>query len=299
MNNMLLENFKTEEVNLAAKEMGSLKEPGYDGLPALFYQRFWGIIGKDVAMFCIKLMHALKRKRTGYKGSFALKLDTSKAYNRFEWGFILGMMLSMRFEAKLVDLVMHCVSSVSYSVKANNDFSETFSPSRSLRQGDPLSPYLFLICKEGFAMLLKLAKQDRTMAGTKVCCGSPSVTHLFFADDSLVFGEATERGGILWVDSGGKKSGYRNGMYWCKWLDLSKPKDVGEMGFRDLCKFNIALLAKQGWCFLTKPDSLVARIFKAKYFPTITFLKAQLGAYPSYVWQSIFAARKMLEDGVD
>ncbi|KAG8496073.1 hypothetical protein CXB51_009520 [Gossypium anomalum] len=51
--------------------------------------------------------------------------------------------------------------------------------------------------------------------------------------------------------------------------------------------------------FLTKPDSLVARIFKVKYFPMTTFLKAQLGAYPSYVWQSIFAARKMLKDGVD
>lgn len=56
------------------------------------------------------------------------------------------------------------------------------------------------------------------------------------------------------------------------------------MGFRDLCKFNIALLAKQGWLFLVNPNT--------------TFWNAQLRAYPSYVWRSIFAARKLLEDGV-
>lgn len=71
-----------------------------------------------------------------------------------------------------------------------------------------------------------------------------------------------------------QKNSQRNGMHWCKWTDLSKPKDVVGMGFSDLCKFNAALLAKQGWHFLTKPNSLVACIFRAKYYPMSTFLKA-------------------------
>ncbi|TYH81501.1 hypothetical protein ES332_D03G204700v1 [Gossypium tomentosum] len=56
-------------------------------------------------------------------------------------------------------------------------------------------------------------------------------------------------------------------MHWCSWSELSKPKDQGGMSFRDHCKFNIALLAKQGWRFIVKHDSLVACIFKAKCFP--------------------------------
>lgn len=87
-------------------------------------------------------------------------------------------------------------------------------------------------------------------------------------------------------------------MHWCKWDDLCKPKDQGGLGFRDLCKFNIALLAKQGWRFLVKPKSSVARIFKARYFPFTYFWHAQLKNYPSYVWKSIFATKKLLEERV-
>ncbi|KAL1127275.1 hypothetical protein V6Z11_A13G167900 [Gossypium hirsutum] len=86
-------------------------------------------------------------------------------------------------------------------------------------------------------------------------------------------------------------------MHWFSWSELSKPKDQEGMGFRDLCKFNITFLVKQGWRFIVKPDSLAARIFKAKHFPHISFWSAHLGTNPSYVWRGIFATRKVLEDG--
>lgn len=70
------------------------------------------------------------------------------------------------------------------------------------------------------------------------------------------------------------------------------------MRFRDLCKFNIALLAKQGWRFIVKPESLVTCIFKAKYFSDDNFWGARLGASALYVWRSIFAAQKVLEVGM-
>ncbi|MBA0816580.1 hypothetical protein Gohar_001227 [Gossypium harknessii] len=87
-------------------------------------------------------------------------------------------------------------------------------------------------------------------------------------------------------------------MHWCSWSELSKPKDQEGMGFRDLCKFNITLLVKQGCRFIVKPDSLVACIFKAKYFSHISFWSTHLGTNPTYVWRGIFATRKVLEDGV-
>ncbi|TYH52132.1 hypothetical protein ES332_D09G006800v1 [Gossypium tomentosum] len=87
-------------------------------------------------------------------------------------------------------------------------------------------------------------------------------------------------------------------MHWSRWADLCKPKAGWGMGFHDLYKFNIALLAKQWWHFLVKFDMLAAHIFKSKYYPSITFWNAQLGTGPSYVWRSIFVARKLMENEV-
>jgi len=67
------------------------------------------------------------------------------------------------------------------------------------------------------------------------------------------------------------------------WEKLSTPKIHGGMGFKGLSVFNLAMLGKQGWKFITKPNSLVARIFKARYFPSGSYLTATLGHNPSYV----------------
>jgi len=71
----------------------------------------------------------------------------------------------------------------------------------------------------------------------------------------------------------------------------------GGMGFKDLTAFNLAMLGKQGWKLLTEPDSLVSRIFKAGYFPSGTYLTAQLGHNPSYVWRSILRAHIVVRGG--
>jgi hypothetical protein len=79
---------------------------------------------------------------------------------------------------------------------------------------------------------------------------------------------------------------------------MGLPKDHGGLGFRDLVSFNTALLAKQGWRPLKSPNSLSARIIKAKYFPNGSFLKEKLGSKPSFAWRSIYRARDLLEAGL-
>jgi len=64
-------------------------------------------------------------------------------------------------------------------------------------------------------------------------------------------------------------------------------KSHGGMGFKDLSAFNLAMLGKQAWKFLSEPQSFVSGIFKARYFPTTSFLNANIGHNPSYVWRSI------------
>ena len=115
-----------------------------------------------------------------------MKLDMSKAYDRVEWPFLQEMMLKLGFQRSWVDLIMKCVSTVSYRISVNGELSEVIKPQRGLRQGDPLSPYLFLLCAEGFSALLSQAEREGNLKGVKVCQRAPSVSHLLFADDSLI-----------------------------------------------------------------------------------------------------------------
>ena len=121
----------------------------------------------------------------------ALKLDISKAYDWVEWVFLEKIMLTMGFHRKWVALMMECVQSVSYSVLINGKPKGYFHPSRGLRQGDPISPYLFLLCAEGLHALLTKATVSRQLQGLSISRGGPKLTHLFFADDSVLFCRAT------------------------------------------------------------------------------------------------------------
>jgi hypothetical protein len=79
---------------------------------------------------------------------------------------------------------------------------------------------------------------------------------------------------------------------------MCKPKHMGGLGFRDIELFNLALLARQGWHMLQNPDSLGSRVFKAKYFPNLDLLHAELGSSPSQVWRSIHEGLGVLKQGL-
>jgi hypothetical protein len=375
----------------------------------------------DNIITAYECLHFMKRNKAKKHRYCALKLDMRKAYDRVEWIYLEAIMLKLGFSSTWVALVMRLVSTVSFSVLFNGTPQEEFYPSRGIRQGDPISPYLFLLAAEGLSCLLKNSVQSSELDGLKVATSAPAVNHLLFADDSLLFFKASSEGareiksvlnvycnasgqrinmdkssiffskgcpevirGMIkgelqvaketlnekylgmpsdvgisksgafkylrdkvwkkvlgWLEQllsvGGKeiliksvaqavptfsmscfklpkglcehinsmlrkfwwgcKEGQRR-TSWVAWEQMTQPKSVGGLGFRDIELFNLALLARQGWRILQVPESLSARVLKAVYFPSGDFLSAELGSHPSQIWRSILEGRQALAVGL-
>jgi hypothetical protein len=99
-------------------------------------------------------------------------------------------MQKIGFNERWVDHVMTCVRTVSYLVLINGRPYGHISPTRGIRQDDPLSPYLFILCAEGLSTLLHKAERNGTITGLAIAKGGTKINHLFFADDSLLFCKA-------------------------------------------------------------------------------------------------------------
>ncbi|XP_027099254.1 uncharacterized protein [Coffea arabica] len=121
----------------------------------------------------------------------AIKLDMAKAYDRVEWHFLQAMMQKMGFCPQWINWITSCMKSVTYSFNCNGEIKGFVTPGRGIRQGDPLSPYLFLIRSEGFSSLLRKAEGRNEIKGLRISRQGPIITHLFFADDSLIFCKAS------------------------------------------------------------------------------------------------------------
>ena len=141
-------------------------------------------------LVAFKLMHYLDHKKSGKDGYMAVKLNMSKAYDRVEWEFIKKVMRRMGFHEKWVGWVLKCITTVTYFVLSNGEAHGKITPTRELRKGDPLSSYLFLLCTEDFFALIADASNRQSLNGASICRGCPWITHLFFANDSLLFCKA-------------------------------------------------------------------------------------------------------------
>jgi hypothetical protein len=141
----------------------------------------------DNVLVVFESVHAMRGRKKGNFFSCAVKLDMMNAYDRVEWHYMVAILLKFGFSINFIRLIMKCVTSIRFAVRVNGELLPFFTPSRGLRQGDPMSPYLFLLCAEGFTPLLKFFGGNYVDKEIRVSFRSPWVNHLLFADDSLIF----------------------------------------------------------------------------------------------------------------
>ncbi|KAF7140294.1 hypothetical protein RHSIM_Rhsim06G0103400 [Rhododendron simsii] len=149
---------------------------------------------QDNILVAHEAFHFLKRKRRGKESFAAIKLDLSKGYDRVQWDFLEVVMRKIGLCDMFIHWVMQIVSTVFYTVTANGKNRFSFLPSRGLRQGDPLSPYLFLIIMDVLSVMLCNGIRDNLFNGLKIKRGFPLLSHVMFVDDVLLFVSNGNRG---------------------------------------------------------------------------------------------------------
>ncbi|XP_071695782.1 uncharacterized protein [Rutidosis leptorrhynchoides] len=144
----------------------------------------------DSVLIANEIIDELKRKKQ--KG-LIFKVDFEKAFDCIEWDFLFKTMHFMGFGPKWIGFIRACLWSSSISVLINGSPTKEFSPERGIRQGDPISPFLFIIVAEGLNILVKRALANGHLQGLKIGHDNLNITHLQYADDTIFFGEWNKR----------------------------------------------------------------------------------------------------------
>ncbi|KAL9681272.1 hypothetical protein QQ045_013054 [Rhodiola kirilowii] len=185
--------FGEEEIQQALMECDGNKAPGLDGFNMNFYKKYWHIVGDEVRanrnildgiMVTNELIHALKtEKRQG----LVIKLNFKKAYDSVSWNYLEMIQRSMGFGCKWIGWMAECYSTARLAVLINGSPSKEFTMKRGLRQGDPLSPFLFLVAAEGLSRTLHKAVEEGVISGLEWSNNGDKLSHLQFADDTVLF----------------------------------------------------------------------------------------------------------------
>ena len=132
-----------------------------------------------------EVVHSLISNR---QEGMIMQLDLEKAYDKLNWAYIRKVLIAYGFNHNWVRWIMALVTTSSFSIMLNGSPSKPFNPTRGLRQGDPLSPFLFILMMEGLGKVIKSAKAEAKIQGLKLTMNRDALTHQQFVDDTMLQG---------------------------------------------------------------------------------------------------------------
>ena len=144
-------------------------------------------------MIAFESFHKLNRLNNPKHGWVVIKINIEKAYERLEWNFIREALINMDIPTDFISSITTCITITNFNVLINRNPTGNINPTRGIRPWDPLSPYLFIICADIFSTLMKHAQTSHLITGIKDAKTAPNITHLLFADDSLIFYQDTTK----------------------------------------------------------------------------------------------------------
>ena len=148
--------------------------------------------GTDNAIIVQELIHTIGKAK-GKEGCMAIKIDLEKAYDKLEWDFIRERLICANFPMNLIQTIMCCVTTTTTSILFNGGTLDPLVPTRGIRQGDPLSPYLFILCIDFLGQLIEGKCAEKAWDPVKSSKSGPYFSHLFFADDLMLFAKANSK----------------------------------------------------------------------------------------------------------
>ncbi|KAK4382381.1 hypothetical protein Sango_2877100 [Sesamum angolense] len=249
-----------------------------------------------------------------------LKIDIQKAYDSVEWDFLLEVLRLFNFPQQFIMLIEQCISTASFSISLNGSIYGFFKGGRGLRQGDPISPYLFVLVMEIWSTLIRHRVQNATQFQHHWNCKDIGLVTLCFAYDVLLFclrvnpaksqtilSRAVQQDRQQILESVGFREGSLpikylgssgSGNAKVAWDQLCKPKAEGGLGIRSLLVTNQALILKQLWRILHNDGTSIWVDWIQQYRLRHTTLWTFNRAAGSWGWKKMLKLRPILQRGV-
>eukprot|EP00253_Pinus_taeda_P005533 PITA_05533 len=193
-----------EEVEEVVMNMKKGKAPGPDDFTVEFYQAGWHFMGQEILeaveesrlkqkiwpVVTQEMIHSLNQKK---QRGMMIKLDLSKAYDRLSWRYLHMVLEAYGFEKRWIEWIFSMISTPIFSILVNGSPTRTFNASRGIRQGDPISPFLFILAAEGLRRIIKREIRKKKIRGLKPWGNNLAITRQQFVDDIMLFGEVSIR----------------------------------------------------------------------------------------------------------
>ncbi|KAF7842718.1 reverse transcriptase [Senna tora] len=146
----------------------------------------------DLFITAHEILHSMNLSRAK-KGWIVIKLDIHKAFDTLSWSFITNILTAFNFPTNFINLILSGLTSANYTILVNGKMSEPFKPAKGIRQGDPISPYIFILAMEFLNHLILHQVSNRNWLPFKFRQSTLNFSHLFFADDILLFSKASSK----------------------------------------------------------------------------------------------------------